>query len=117
MFSVWSCVHIRSTSCAAENTMDYFAESSATFDGEFGNDMGRFADLDVAHDGRLGNAMGRFRNLAVAAFTASPGAFLPERKAKDNAPVAHLDRATASGAVGGGFEPRRVHHFFALIRG
>ena len=29
------------------------------------------------------------------------------------APVAHLDRATASGAVGGGFEPRRVHHFFA----
>ena len=23
-----------------------------------------------------------------------------------------MDRATASGAVGGGFEPRRVHHFF-----
>ena len=33
------------------------------------------------------------------------------------APVAHLDRATASGAVGGGFEPRRVHHFFAQKNG
>ena len=33
------------------------------------------------------------------------------REMNGNAPVAHLDRATASGAVGGGFEPRRVHHF------
>ena len=35
-----------------------------------------------------------------------------KRLAQYRAPVAHLDRATASGAVGGGFEPRRVHHFF-----
>ena len=31
---------------------------------------------------------------------------------KEVAPVAHLDRAIASGAIGREFEPRRVHHFF-----
>ena len=30
---------------------------------------------------------------------------------KEVAPVAHLDRAIASGAIGSEFEPRRVHHF------
>ena len=32
------------------------------------------------------------------------------------APVAQLDRASASGVEGRGFESRRVYHFFAFFR-
>ncbi len=33
------------------------------------------------------------------------------------APVAQLDRASASGVEGRGFESRRVYHFFAFFQG
>ena len=33
------------------------------------------------------------------------------------APVAQLDRASASGVEGRGFKSRRVHHFFAFFIG
>ena len=32
------------------------------------------------------------------------------------APVAQLDRASASGVEGRGFESRRVYHFFCLFQ-
>ena len=47
-----------------------------------------------------------------AHFRACPGLM---QTGKDIAPVAHLDRATASGAVGSGFKSRRAHHFLSLF--